>query len=150
MTHELTFEQIQKSKRVFDMFKNEVQKNEEYYMNVNSLLQALVKLEFDTGQDEIQELKTNMSLTTEIDFPTFLRITAIKFKQQELVKELECAFKAFDKDNNNYLNYKELRSIITEYGPKLTIDQGDELLKELGLQNDSTKFQYKSFVSDTI
>lgn len=150
MTHELTFEQIQNSKKYFDIHKNNEPTGEEYYMNVNKLINALDDLGFLTGKDEIDEFKKNMSLSNEIDFPTFLRITAIKFKQQELVKELEGAFKAFDKNNNEFLSYKELRSIITEYGPKLSLDEADQLLKELEIQKDSKNFKYKDFVNDTI
>jgi calmodulin len=152
MTHELTFEQIQKSKKAFDKFKYETNTGDEGFMSVDTLLNALVTLEFDIGQDEIQDIKKNMNLGSDIDFSTFLRITAIKFKQQELAKELENAFKAFDKHNNGYLSYKELRSIITENGPNLSIDEANELLKELGLLDDisNKNFYYKSFVSDTI
>ncbi len=150
MTHELTFEQIQNSKKYFDIHKNLEPTGEEYYMNVNKLINALDDLGFLTGKDEIDEFKKNMSLSNEIDFPTFLRITAIKFKQQELVKELEGAFKAFDKNNNEFLSYKELRSIITEYGPKLSLDEADEILKELDIQKDNKNFNYKDFVNDTI
>ncbi len=150
MTHELTFEQIQNSKKYFDIHKNVEPTGEEYYMSVNKLINALDDLGFLTGKDEIDEFKKNMSLSNEIDFPTFLRITAIKFKQQELVKELEGAFKAFDKNNNEFLSYKELRSIITEYGPKLSLDEADLLLKELDIQKDSKNFKYKDFLNDTI
>ena len=151
MTHELTFEQIQKSKKTFDLHKNDSKETEEGLMSINKLLPALIHLEFEIGNEEIQEIKKNMNLGQEIDFSTFLRITAIKFKQQELVKELEGAFKAFDKNNNGYLTYKELRAIITENGPNLSIEEANNLLKELGYNDDNTKtINYKAFVSDTI
>lgn len=152
MTHELTFEQIQKSKKAFDQFKNESTSNEDGVMSNVKLLQALIMLEFEAGQEEIQEIKKNMNLGADIDFSTFLRITAIKFKQQELVKELENAFRAFDKNNNGYLTYKDLRAIITENGPNLSQEEANELLKDLGYMDEinSKKFYYKTFVSDTI
>lgn len=150
MTHELTFEQIQRSKKSFDKFKTEGEEGKEATLNLLVLLEALLDLGFEIGQEEISDLSRNMQLCNQIDFPTFLRITAVNFKQQELQNELISAFRAFDKNDKGTLNYKELISIITEYGPKLSIDEADKLLKELGLQNDSKEFIYKDHVTNTI
>ena len=159
MTHELTFEQIQRSKKIFDSFKSKTNKDvnindeeKEETLEVSKLVIVLTNLGFEIGQDEVEEIKTNMKLNSSIDFSTFLRITAIKFKQQELIKELENAFKAFDKHNNGYLTHKELKSIITENGPNLTIEEANDLLKEIGLLDEviDKNFYYSAFVADTI
>jgi Ca2+-binding EF-hand superfamily protein len=150
MAHELTFEQIQESKRVFDSHKiSDNHPNEEAKISTNSLILALTDLNFDIGAEDVTEMKNNMSLGNEIDFPTFLRIAAIKFKEKEFIKELESAFKAFDKHNHEYLSYEELRSIITDYGPKLSLDKADSLLTEMGIEKDR-KFTYKDFVEKNI
>lgn len=155
MTHELTFEQIQKSKKVFDLLKEKKTNIEQEFkekLSVKLLLNALLNLGFDIGLEDIKEIINNMKLEDSIDFSTFLRITAAKFKQIELVKELQNSFKAFDKHNNQYLTFKELRSIITENGPNLTIDEANELLKEVGVLDEVSdkNFYYNSFVSDII
>lgn len=151
MTHELTFEQIQKSKRAFDMFKTDQLNSQEGYLSISKLLQCLLELGFELGNEEIQEMKKTMNLSEKIDFSCFLRITAVKFKQLELVKELESAFRAFDKNNNGYLTYKELRSIITDSGPCLSIENANLLLKELGYSDDNSQvINYKAFVSDSL
>ena len=82
--------------------------------------------------------------TDDIDFPTFLRIAAIKFKQKEFVSALEETFKSFDKEGKEYLTYEELKTILTDYGPKLTNDEADDLLKDV--IDSKEKFKYKDFV----
>lgn len=150
MAHELTFEQIQESKRVFDSFKNQDEKSmDEAKITINAVLPALLELKFEIGREEVNEMCNNMNLGKDIDFPTFLRLAAIKFKQEEFTKELELAFKAFDKGGKGFLSYDELRSIITDYGPKMSLEQSDELLKEMG-RDLRGKFNYKEFVKEDI
>jgi Ca2+-binding EF-hand superfamily protein len=151
MAHELTFEQIQLSKQVFDKFKdNDGDVNGEYRMRTNDLFLAMHKgLEFQMSEIELKEITSTMSLGEFIDFPTFLRIVAIKFKQEEFLKELEAAFRAFDKTGKGYLTYDELKTILTDYGPNLSIEQCDQLLKDLG-KNMQEHFDYKSFVKEEL
>lgn len=150
MAHELTFEEIQNCKKVFDDYKNQDEVSvDDAKMNINNLQKALETLKFKMENNELDEICQNMNLSSEIDFPTFLRIAAIKFKQQEFVNALGDAFKAFDKNNKGYLTFEELRSIITDFGPKISIDQADSLLKELGIEA-SKKFKYEDFVEKNI
>ncbi len=151
MAHELTFEEIQNCKKVFDENRNQENPNiEDDHMNINNLDKAIEALNFKIEGEELDEIIKNMNLKKEIDFPTFLRIAAIKYKQVEFVKALGDAFKAFDKNNKGYLTFDELRSIVTDYGPKLSIDQADNLLKELGIENSNKKFRYQEFVEKNI
>jgi calmodulin len=151
MAHELTFEQIQLSKQVFDRYKEpDVNNTGESKVLKANLLAILVQgLNFEMSQGELDEILVNMNVSNLIDFPTFLRIVAIKFKQEEFTKELELAFKAFDKTSKGYLTYDELKSILTEYGPKLTIEQAENLLNEMG-RDAKKKFYYKEFVKDEL
>lgn len=150
MAHELTFEQIQKCKKAFDenRIRDEVNK-EEAKIPVLHIKKAMHELQFELSQPEIENIMNDLGIqgenTDEVDFPTFLRIAAIKYKQKEFVTGLEEAFKAFDKDGKEYLTFEELKAILTDFGPKLSNDQAEELLKELS--EDKTKFKYKDFVS---
>ena len=150
MAHELTFEQIQKCKKAFD--ENEVRDEQNKWgekMPVLEIQKAMHDLEFEMNQQEVENIMNDLGLqgenTEDIDFPTFLRIAAIKYKQKEFINALEEAFKAFDKDGKEYLTYDELKTILTDYGPKLSSEQADNLLKEL--PDDKNKFKYKDFVN---
>lgn len=150
MAHELTFEEIQNCKKVFDDYKNQDdQSAEDAKMSIVNLQKALEDLKFKIETNELEEICDNMNIAGEIDFPTFLRISAIKFKQQEFVNALGDAFKAFDKNNKGYLTYEELRSIITDFGPKISIEQADALLKELEIAQNK-KFKYQDFIEKNI
>ena len=149
MAHELTFEQIQKCKKVFDENKNRDDLDrDDAKMPVLNIPKAMKDLDFEMSQNEIENVMNDLGLqsenTEDVDFPTFLRIAAIKFKQKEFVSALEEAFKSFDKDGKDYLTYEELKTILTDYGPKLSNEEADNLLKELN--EDKTKFKYKEFV----
>ena len=150
MAHELTFEQIQKYKKAFDENKvRDEQNKEDEKMPVLEIQKAMHDLEFEMNQQEVENIMNDLGLqgenTEDIDFPTFLRIAAIKYKQKEFINALEEAFKAFDKDGKEYLTYDELKTILTDYGPKLSSEQADNLLKEL--PDDKNKFKYKDFVN---
>jgi calmodulin len=148
MAHELTFEQIQKCKKVFDENKSREDDREDAKMPVLNIPKAMKELDFEMTQNEIGNVMNDLGLqsenTEDVDFPTFLRIAAIKFKQKEFVSALEEAFKSFDKDGKDYLSYEELKTILTDYGPKLSNEEAENLLKELN--EDKTKFKYKEFV----
>jgi len=150
MAHELTFEEIQNCKKVFDEFRVQNDLNgEDTTISITHLPKALESLKFIIDNNELDEISQNMNLSSFIDFPTFLRIAAIKFKQTEFVKALGDAFKAFDKNNKGYLTYEELRSIITDFGPRVSNDQAENLLKELGVEPNK-KFKYDEFVTKNI
>lgn len=151
MAHELTFEQIQQCKKVFNDNKKTSDENvEDSKMLVQYIKKALIELGFTKIEDEeINGIISSWNLILEIDFPVFLRIAALKFKQVEFISALEDSFKAFDKSNKDYLTYDELRSIITDFGPKISLDQADSLLKELGVEQNK-KFKYKEFVAKNI
>ena len=149
MAHELTFEQIQKCKKVFDENKNRDDLDrDDAKMPVLNIPKAMKDLDFEMTQNEIENVMNDLGLqsenTEDVDFPTFLRIAAIKFNQKEFVSALEEAFKSFDKDGKDYLTYEELKTILTDYGPKLSNEEADNLLKELN--EDKAKFKYKEFV----
>ena len=150
MAHELTFEQIQKCKKACDENKvRDEQNKEDEKMPVLEIQKAMHDLEFEMNQQEVENIMNDLGLqgenTEDIDFPTFLRIAAIKYKQKEFINALEEAFKAFDKDGKEYLTYDELKTILTDYGPKLSSEQADNLLKEL--PDDKNKFKYKDCVN---
>ena len=121
------------------------------FKNVKKFLMSIKKEMIKTvkqEQIEIENVMVDLGLqgekTDDIDFPTFLRIAAIKFKQREFVSALEETFKSFDKEGKEYLTYEELKTILTDYGPKLTNDEADDLLKDV--IDSKEKFKYKDFV----
>ena len=94
MAHELTFEQIQKCKKVFDENKNRDDLDrDDAKMPVLNIPKAMKDLDFEMSQNEIENVMNDLGLqsenTEDVDFPTFLRIAAIKFKQKNLFLHLK-------------------------------------------------------------
>ena len=149
MAHELTFEQIQTCKNVFDSKKIITSDDEDdskmHYRSLKEAINAIIDLKHKLTEDECEEIKTKLNLSDEIDFPTFLRIAALKFKNQEFLNALVESFKAFDKNHTGNLCYDDLRSIMTDFGPKISMDDADKLLDELDLLN-INEFDYNDFV----
>lgn len=153
MAHELTFEQIQSCKKVFDAkkFPSELDKDDGlmFFERLREAIDDMDELKQKLTEEECAEIKQSMNLGDEIDFPTFLRIAAMKFKKQEFIDAIIESFKAFDKNIKGTLTMEELRGILTDYGPKISDNEVDNLLNDLDLLNE-IDFNYKEFVNNNI
>ena len=149
MSYELTFEQIQRCKRVFDNNKsNPLNDRDDIRLPAENLIKALEDLEFTITQKELNSIMVELGMDPdigEIDFPSFLRLALVKFKQQEFNLSLEDAFKTFDDEKKQYLTYEQLKNILTNFGPKLNDNDADELIKDFIEENQS--FDYREFIS---
>ena len=149
MAYELTFEQIQKCKKVFDCNKiNPQNDREDSKIPSENLIKALQELEFNVTPKELNSIIDELGMDSnndDVDFPTFLRIAWAKYKQQEFNLSLEDAFKSFDDEKKLNLTYEQLKDILTKYGPKLSENEADELIKDFIEENQN--FDYKEFIS---
>ena len=149
MSYELTFEQIQRCKRVFDNNKsNPLNDRDDIRLPSENLIKALEDLEFTITQKELNSIMIELGMDPdigEIDFPSFLRLALVKFKQQEFNLSLEDAFKSFDDEKKLNLTYEQLKDILTKYGPKLEENEAEELIKDIIEENQD--FDYKEFIS---
>ena len=149
MTYELTFEQIQKCKRVFDNNKsNPLNDRDDIRLPSENLIKAFTDLDFNITQKELNSIMFELGMDpdiSEIDFSSFLRIALVIFKQEEFNLCLEDAFKSFDEDNKKSLDYAQLKNILTQYGPKLEENDAEDLIKDFIDENQN--FDYKEFIS---
>ena len=149
MSYELTFEQIQRCKRVFDNNKsNPLNDRDDIRLPAENLIKALEELDFTITQKELNSIMIELGMDPdigEIDFPNFLKLALVKFKQQEFNLSLEDAFKTFDDEKKQYLTYEQLKNILTNFGPKLNDNDADELIKDFIEENQS--FDYREFIS---
>ena len=149
MSYELTFEQIQRCKRVFDNNKsNPLNDRDDIRLPSENLIKALEELDFTITQKELNSIMIELGMDPdigEIDFPNFLKLALVKFKQQEFNLSLEDAFKSFDDEKKQNLTYEQLKNLLTKYGPKLNENDADELIKDFIEENQN--FNYKEFIS---
>ena len=149
MSYELTFDQIQKCKRVFDNNKsNPLNDRDDIRLPSENIIRAFEELELSITQKELNSIMIELGMDPdigEIDFPSFLRLALVKFKQQEFNLSLEDAFNSFDDEKKQYLSYEQLKDILVKYGPKLEENDADELIKDFIEENQN--FDYKEFIS---
>ena len=149
MSYELTFDQIQRCKRVFDNNKsNPLNDRDDIRLPSENIIRAFEELELSITQKELNSIMIELGMDPdigEIDFPSFLRLALVKFKQQEFNLSLEDAFNSFDDEKKQYLSYEQLKDILVKYGPKLEENDADELIKDFIEENQN--FDYKEFIS---
>ena len=63
-----------------------------------------------------------------------------------LNKELREAFRMFDKDKSGYIDAKEIQTVTTTLGEKLTEDELNEFMREADLDGDG-RLNYNEFVN---
>jgi len=147
MANDLTLDQIEQSKKIFEKYRIQDDKPlEEAIMSIEELFPAMMELNFEISLNEIKEIIKKIKINEYIDFSTFVRICAIKFRERDFSIEVLNAFKSFDRTNKDYLTYEELKGIITDYGPKISSEAADNLMKELGLEQNK-KFLYGDFIN---
>lgn len=66
----------------------------------------------------------------------FLVMMAKKMEDTDLEKELQEAFKVFDRDNDGFISAAELRHVMTSIGENLTDAEIDEVIREVDTDGD--------------
>lgn len=152
MADELTFEQIQKCKKVFDDHKDKTGVNGvEGKLEKKEITNAMKDLKFEMNENEVMEILNDLEEASDskcIDFPTFLRFAARKFKENEFATALEEAFKTFSIGNSNELTKQQLQTILTDFGPKLSEEKAAELVYDImGLEE---KMNFYDFIKNNL
>lgn len=72
-----------------------------------------------------------------MDFDSFLNIVASrKFDDEDHEDALREAFRMFDRDGNGYIDAEELRICMINLGEKLTLDEVEEMIREVDIDFD--------------
>tara|TARA_B100000745_G_scaffold297240_2_gene243877 strand:- start:201 stop:704 length:504 start_codon:yes stop_codon:yes gene_type:complete len=121
-------EEIKNTFTLFDQDNdNKITKQE-----LSILLRALGK---NITDNEINSLIVESNLVDElINFDSFITILN-KITPKDTEAELLEAYELFDTENNGYINISEFRHIMTNLGEKLSIDEIDNIIKELDPTN---------------
>jgi len=99
---------------------------------LSTLLRALGK---NITDNEINNLIVESNLADElINFDSFITILN-KITPKDTEAELLEAYELFDTENNGYINISEFRHIMTNLGEKLSVDEIDNIIKELDPTN---------------
>ena len=92
-------------------------------------------------EEMIKEVDANRNGT--IEFPEFL--TMMKAKDTDREKEIQEAFRFFDKDGNGFISAAELGQVVASLGEKITEEEVDKMIQEADTDGDG-QVNYEEFV----
>jgi len=81
-----------------------------------------------------------------IEFDEFLLMMARKLKAADGEEEMYHAFKVFDKNDDGFITFDELKRVMCSIGERLTDEEIEDMIKEADLNGDK-KIDYKEFIS---
>ncbi|KAL3874513.1 hypothetical protein ACJMK2_037519 [Sinanodonta woodiana] len=103
---------------------------------LGAVLRALgnnpTEIEIQEMIDEVDSGDTGM-----LDFESFLDVMASReFEDEDHETALREAFRMFDRDGNGYIDAEELRICMVNLGEKLTLEEVEEMIKEVDVDFD--------------
>ncbi|PVD31776.1 hypothetical protein C0Q70_07194 [Pomacea canaliculata] len=78
------------------------------------------------------------------EFADFMRSIKMATAQEQM-EQILLAFKLFDKNNDDYIDAKELLRVVTSMGERLTQEEAEEMIRVADVDNDG-RINYKEFV----
>ncbi|KAL7715427.1 Calmodulin [Entamoeba marina] len=119
----LTADQEQEYKEAFQLFDKD---NDE----------KLLALGANPTQQKISDIVKDFDKeqTGKFTVDTFLEIMLDFGQEVDSSDEIKKAFEIFDKEKNGYISASELKHVLTTLGEKLSEQEVDDLLKEIGVE----------------
>ena len=143
MTNQLTEQQIAEFKKAFSLF-DEDGNGSITIMELRTVKRSLGQ---NHTEEEIEEMINEFDADGNgtIDFTEFLTMMAPKTKENNSEGDIRATFQVFDKDGNGFISPAELRYVMTNIGNQLTIEEVDELIKEVDCDGDG-QVNYEEFI----
>ena len=143
MTNQLTEQQIAEFKRAFSLF-DEDGNGSITIMELRTVKRSLGQ---NHTEEEIEEMINEFDADGNgtIDFTEFLTMMAPKTKENNSEGDIRATFQVFDKDGNGFISPAELRYVMTNIGNQLTIEEVDELIREVDCDGDG-QVNYEEFI----
>ena len=140
---EISDELVHQFKDTFNLF----DKDNDGFISVEELEDVMKSLGQSPTKDELKDMVNDVDTDGDgrIDFPEFLTMMSRKVHELDLNKEMEEAFKVFDKDGDGFITPAELKSVLHSLGDKLTNNEITMMMKEADLNGDG-KINFHEFV----
>jgi len=116
-------------------------------ISTKELLGVMRSMGQNPTEDELLALVMEVDINGDgtIDFDEFLGMMKNKANEADQESDLRDAFKIFDRDNNGYIDMKELKQVATMLGTTLTKDEVEEFMREADVDGNG-KLDYDEFV----
>ena len=129
------------SKELIEEFKDSFQvfdKDGDGFITANELSSVMSSLGQNPTDSEIADMINEVDADGDgrIDFPEFLTMMSRKAFNYDPDKELEDAFKVFDKNGDGFISSNELKQVLLSLGEKATDNDIVLMMKEADTNND--------------
>jgi calmodulin len=143
MTNQLTEQQIAEFKKAFSLFDEDGNGS----ITIKELRSVKSSLGQNHTEEEIEEMINEFDADGNgtIDFTEFLTMMAPKTKENNSEGDIRATFQVFDKDGNGFISPAELRYVMTNIGNQLTIEEVNELIREVDCDGDG-QVNYEEFI----
>lgn len=140
---ELTEQQKIEFKEVFSLF----DKDGDGTISTTELGTVMRTLGQNPTEQEIELMieEVDVNGDGDIDFDEFCNLMIKKMKESEPEEELVEVFKIFDKDNNDKIDWYDLKDVFKELGEKVTDEDLKEMIEEHDMDNDKA-LNFEEFV----
>ncbi|EDR29145.1 calmodulin, putative [Entamoeba dispar SAW760] len=128
----LTAEEQQEYKEAFQLF----DKDNDNKLTAEELGTVMRALGANPTKQKISEIVKDYDKDNsgKFDQETFLTIMLEYGQEVDSTEDIKKAFEIFDKEKNGYISASELKHVLTTLGEKLTEQEVDDLLKEIGVE----------------
>ncbi|ELP84686.1 calmodulin, putative [Entamoeba invadens IP1] len=130
---ELTVEQQQEYKEAFQLF----DKDNDGKITAEELGTVMRALGANPTMLKISEIvkQFDKENSGKFDQATFLNIMLDYGQEVDSTEDIKKAFEIFDKERNGFISASELKHVLTTLGEKLSEQEVDDLLKEIGVED---------------
>ena len=144
MAEQLSEEQIAEYQEAFSLF----DKDGDGKITAKELGTVMRSFGTNPTEPELQEMidEVDVDGNGTIEFSEFLAIAARKIKDSDMEEEIRKVFRVFDKNDNGFISFNELRRVLTNLGEKLSDEEVVEMIEEADLDNDG-HINYEEFVT---
>ncbi|KAG5679868.1 hypothetical protein PVAND_009405 [Polypedilum vanderplanki] len=145
MAKKIPAEKLKEYQEVFNVYDI----NRDGQINTSELDTVMKVLGEELTEARLQKLINEVDLdgSGTINFDEFIKLMQkVEETDFEKAESLRAAFKVFDKDNNGFVSFDELKYILTSFGEKLTDEEVQDILHEADKDRNG-KLDYEEFIA---
>jgi len=115
-------------------------------ISTKELLHVMRSIGQNPTEDEINELvmESDMNGDGTLQLNEFIEMMKKKSSESDQTEELRMAFHMFDRNKDGYVDAKELKSLLTTMGERLTQEELEEFMRLADMDGDC-KLDYEEF-----
>ena len=101
------------------------------------------------SENELRQMIAEVDIngSGSIEFPEFLVMFMKRIKDTSIVKEIEDAFRLFDRNNNGDIDVKEIKDAMLKFGEVLSPKEVEDMFHDADTEG-TGRFSFTEFIRD--